>query len=113
MIYNQKSNDVSHSIFSNLHDYLNKGDLLVLNNTKVLPGRLFLKKESGGSVEILFHKKVNEFMIECIFKSSRKILVNSKLYIDNDNYFLVKKVKKNIITLSCINNPMGFFERIR
>ena len=70
MIYNQKSNDVSHSIFSNLHDYLNKGDLLVLNNTKVLPGRLFLKKESGGSVEILFHKKVNEFMIECIFKSS-------------------------------------------
>ena len=111
MIYNQKSNDVSHSIFSNLHDYLNKGDLLVLNNTKVLPGRLFLKKESGGSVEILFHKKVNEFMIECIFKSSRKILVNSKLYIDNDNYFLVKKVKKNIITLSCINNPMGFFER--
>ena len=86
MIYNQKSNDVSHSIFSNLHDYLNEGDLLVLNDTKVLPGRLFLKKESGGSVEILFHKKSNEFRLS-VFKSSRKILVNSKLFIDNDNFF--------------------------
>ena len=58
MIYNQ-NNEFTHSIFSNLYNYLNKGDLLVLNDTKVLPGRLFLKKESGGSVEILFHKFIS------------------------------------------------------
>ena len=111
MIYNKKLDESTHSVFSSLCDNLNKGDLLVLNDTKVLPGRLFLKKESGGSVEILFHKKINEFTIECIFKSSRRILVNSKLYIDSIYYFSVKNIQKNLITLVCESDPMIFFEK--
>ena len=53
MIYDQGLDTLNHSIFSNLDEYLTKGDLIILNDTRVLPGRLFLKKESGGAVEIL------------------------------------------------------------
>ena len=72
MIYDQGLDTLNHSIFSNLDEYLTKGDLIILNDTRVLPGRLFLKKESGGTVEILFHKLINQHSFVCIFKSKFK-----------------------------------------
>ena len=44
MIYDQGLDTLNHSIFSNLDKYLSKGDLIILNDTRVLPGRLLLKK---------------------------------------------------------------------
>ena len=67
MIYDQELATLDHSIFSNLDEYLTKGDLIILNDTRVLPGRLFLKKESGGTVEILFHKRIDRYSFLCIF----------------------------------------------
>ena len=109
MIYDQGLDTVNHSIFSNLDEYLTKGDLIVLNDTRVLPGRLFLKKESGGTVEILFHKLINQYSFVCIFKSSRKVVMNSKLFFDDDNFFVVENIENNFITLSSKNKPMDVF----
>ena len=111
MVYNKKTDDVMHSTFLSLDKYLDKGDLLILNDTKVLPGRLFLKKESGGTVEILFHKSINKYSFISIFKSSRKININSKLFIDDDNFFVVDAINKNFITLSSNNDPMAIFSK--
>ena len=44
MIYDQELDTLNHSVFYNLDEYLTEGDLIILNDTKVLPGRLFLKK---------------------------------------------------------------------
>ena len=109
MVYDNQNDNLQHSTFSNLYNFLNEGDLLILNDTKVLPGRLFLKKESGGNVEILFHKFISNLSIQCIFKSSRKIAINSKLFINEKSFFIVEKVEKNYITLSCKVNPMKYF----
>ena len=109
MIYDQGLDTLNHSIFSNLDEYLTKGDLIILNDTRVLPGRLFLKKESGGTVEILFHKLINQYSFICIFKSSRKIAVHSKLFYDGDNFFVVDNIEKNFITLSSKIDPMDVF----
>ena len=109
MIYAQGLDTLNHSIFSNLDEYLTKGDLIILNDTRVLPGRLFLKKESGGTVEILFHKLINQFSFVCIFKSSRKVVMNSKLFFDDDNFFIVDNIENNFITLSSKNDPMDIF----
>ena len=109
MIYDQELDTLNHSIFSNLDEYLTKGDLIILNDTKVLPGRLFLKKESGGTVEVLFHKLINKFSFECVFKSSRKVMLQSKLFFDDDNFFVVDNIKNNFITLSSKNDPMDIF----
>ena len=109
MIYDQELDTLNHSIFSNLDEYLTKGDLIILNDTRVLPGRLFLKKESGGTVEILFHKLINQYSFICIFKSSRKVAVHSKLFFDDENFFVVDNIEKNFITLSSKIDPMDVF----
>ena len=108
-IYDKELDTLNHTIFSNLDEYLTKGDLIILNDTRVLPGRLFLKKESGGTVEILFHKLINQYSFICIFKSSRKIAVHSKLFLDDDNFFVVDNIEKNFITLSSKIDPMDVF----
>ena len=109
MIYDQGLDTLNHSIFSNLDEYLTKGDLIILNDTRVLPGRLFLKKESGGTVEILFHKLINQFSFVCIFKSSRKVVIHSKLFFDDDNFFIVDNIENNFITLTSKSDPMDIF----
>ncbi len=109
MIYDQGLDTLNHSIFSNLDEYLTKGDLIILNDTRVLPGRLFLKKESGGTVEILFHKYINQYSFVCIFKSSRKVTMHSKLFVDDDNFFIVDNIENNFITLSSKSDPMDIF----
>lgn len=53
LVLNRKNGEIVHSSFSALGDFLNAGDLLVLNNTKVFPARLLGTKESGGKVEVL------------------------------------------------------------
>ena len=111
MIYDQGLDTLNHSIFSNLDEYLTKGDLIILNDTRVLPGRLFLKKESGGTVEILFHKLINQYSFVCIFKSSRKVVMQSKLFFDDDNFFVVDNIENNFITLSSKSDPMDIFVR--
>ena len=53
LVVNSKKNTVQHSQFSQLIDYLEPGDCLVLNNTKVMQARLHATKLTGGKVEIL------------------------------------------------------------
>ena len=49
-----------HKCYSNLVDYFDDGDLLVLNNTSVIPARLYGKKESGGNVEIFLERLMED-----------------------------------------------------
>ena len=86
MIFDEKKS-IKHTIFKDLFNHLQKGDLLVLNDTKVIPGRLFLKKETGGEVELLFHKSLSSKIAICIFGSSRKLILNSRLYVNDNDFF--------------------------
>jgi len=53
MVLNRKDKSIKHDTFINLPKYLEKGDLLVFNNTKVIPARLYGKKPTGGRVEVV------------------------------------------------------------
>lgn len=56
LVLDKKNGEIEHKKFFNIVDYLNKGDVLVMNNSKVFPARLIGKKEaSGGKVEIFLH----------------------------------------------------------
>ena len=58
MILDKKSGDVTHRHFYDIKDYLKPGDCLVINNTKVIPARLYgVREETGGKVEILLLKR--------------------------------------------------------
>ena len=104
-----ESNSIKHKVFKDLPDHLQKGDLLILNDTKVIPGRLFLKKDTGGVVELLFHKSLNSKTAVCIYSSSRKLTMNSKLHINDKDFFTIDNINKNYVTLSYDKNLMNVF----
>ena len=54
LILNKQTGSISHKNFSDIYDYLNSGDCLVINKTKVIPARMFGNKETGGRIEALF-----------------------------------------------------------
>jgi len=58
LVLKRKEKTWEHKIFADLPEYLNPGDLLIINDTKVIPGRLYGRKESGGKIEILLVKEV-------------------------------------------------------
>lgn len=73
MVINKKNNTISHKHFFDIVDYLDKNDVLVLNQTKVFPARIFGKKESGGKVELLLTKAIGEFAWEVLAKPGLKV----------------------------------------
>jgi S-adenosylmethionine:tRNA ribosyltransferase-isomerase len=67
LVLDKKTGKIEHQHFYNIIDYLNTGDILVLNNSKVIPARLLaVKKETGGKVEVLLHKKLSGNIWQCL-----------------------------------------------
>jgi len=67
LIVDKTNKKLEHQKFSDIVDYLEKGDVLVVNDSKVFPARLFgHKKTTGGAVEVFLHKKINENTWECL-----------------------------------------------
>jgi len=60
LVVNRKSGAIDHSRFYKLADHLREGDLIVLNDTRVLPARIYARKETGGRVELLFVRPVED-----------------------------------------------------
>ena len=60
MVVNRTSGDLSHRRFSDLPGLLGEGDCLVVNTSRVFPGRLAARKETGGAVELLLLEKVTD-----------------------------------------------------
>ena len=79
LVYNRKTDTVEHKIFRDVLDYFNKGDLLVVNDTKVLPARLFFYTAHGGRVEVLLLKRLNLTDWEVLVKPGKKAKEGVKL----------------------------------
>ncbi len=88
-----------HTNFSQLDEILDPGDVLILNNTRVIPARIILEKESGGKVEILYTCDVSENSFEAIFKSSRRPIIGTILNYRKKFFFKVNYIEDNKIIL--------------
>ena len=76
----RRTGAVSHDIFKNIPSYLRAGDVLVLNDTKVIPARLYgARRESGGKVEILLLKRLTDTDWECLVKPGKKCRTGARL----------------------------------
>lgn len=74
MVLDRKSGNIRHDVFKNIKNYLRKGDCLVLNDTKVLPARLFgIKEGTGAKVEVLLLKQNNGDIWETLIKPAKRI----------------------------------------
>lgn len=74
MVLNKKTGEISHHIFSDIVEFLNKGDVLVLNDTKVMPARLFgIKENTLAHIEVLLLKNVNNDIWSCLVKPAKRV----------------------------------------
>lgn len=74
MILNKETGEIKHEVFHNIISYLEKGDVLVLNDTKVLPARLIgTKEETNATIEILLLKNIQNDDWECLVKPAKRV----------------------------------------
>lgn len=79
LVYDRSANTIEHKHFYDLPDYLHKGDVLVINNTRVLPARIYgVKAVTGAKVEFLLHKRINLTDWEVLVKPAKKASVGAK-----------------------------------
>lgn len=80
MVLNRQTGEVSHHIFKEIIDFLNPGDCLVVNNTKVIPARLHgVKEDTGAHVEVLLLKRLENDIWETLVKPGKKLRPGAKI----------------------------------
>ncbi len=79
MVLNRKNQTIEHKVFKDIIDYLEPGDCLVRNNTKVIPARLYGKKETGANVEFLLLNRIQGDEWEVMVRPGRKLQVGTKV----------------------------------
>ncbi|WP_147435400.1 tRNA preQ1(34) S-adenosylmethionine ribosyltransferase-isomerase QueA [Hydrogenothermus marinus] len=92
MVLNRKKKTIEHKIFKDIIDYLEEGDLLVLNDTKVIPARLKGKKKTGANIEIFLLRPFSENQWEVLIKNIKRLKEGQEVIIAND--FKIKLIEK-------------------
>lgn len=83
MVLNHKKQTIEHKVFKDIIDYLEEGDCLVRNNTKVLPARLYGQKETGAKVEFLLLNQIEGDIWETIVRPGNKLHKGAKVIFGN------------------------------
>lgn len=84
MLLNKKTGEIEHRVFSQLPELLRAGDCLVMNDSRVIPARLFGKRDTGGAVEVLLLNDRGGGVWECLTKPGRKTPVGTQLHFGED-----------------------------
>ena len=79
---NSASNDLQHQQFPDLIDHIQPGDLMVFNNTKVIPARLFGEKETGGKIEVLVERILDSHRVQAHIRASKSPKAGNQLRFD-------------------------------
>ena len=78
MLLNRETGEIEHKHFYDIIDYLNKDDVLVLNNTKVMPSRIYGEKvDTKAKIEFLLLKEVDKDCYECLTRPARRVKVGT------------------------------------
>ena len=79
LVLDKESGQISHRHFYDILDYLNPGDCLVMNDSRVLPARLLGRRPTGGAVEVLLLRDLGDKKWECLCKPGRKMQVGNQV----------------------------------
>ncbi len=80
LVFDKTTKQIEHKHFRDILDYLKKGDVLVVNNSRVLPARLFGYKDTGAKIEILLQKRIDLTTWEVIARPFKRLQVGTKVY---------------------------------
>ena len=106
LVMNRKTGEVKHQHFYDIIDYLQSGDCLVMNDSRVLPARLLGHRPTGGAVELLLLRDLGDKKWECLAKPGRKLqegqeVVTSgsshvRMALDDDKYIKLEFIFLNV-----------------
>ena len=95
MVVHRKTGLIEHKMFKDLIDYFDDGDVMVLNNTKVFPARLFGNKEkTGARIEVFLLRELNaeQRLWDVLVDPARKIRIGNKLYFGDDDSLVAEVI---------------------
>jgi len=95
MVVHRDSGKIEHKMFKDLIDYFDEGDVMVLNNTKVFPARLFGNKEkTGARIEVFLLRELNQEqrLWDVLVDPARKIRIGNKLYFGDDDSLVAEVI---------------------
>ncbi|MGL4582765.1 MAG: tRNA preQ1(34) S-adenosylmethionine ribosyltransferase-isomerase QueA [Flavobacterium sp.] len=95
MVVDRKTGTIEHKQFKDLIDYFDEGDVMVLNNTKVFPARLYGNKEkTGARIEVFLLRELNaeQRLWDVLVDPARKIRIGNKLYFGDDDSLVAEVI---------------------
>ncbi|MGX7667407.1 tRNA preQ1(34) S-adenosylmethionine ribosyltransferase-isomerase QueA [Flavobacterium pedocola] len=95
MVVNRKTQTIEHKLFKDILDYFDEGDVMVLNNTKVFPARLYGNKEkTGARIEVFLLRELNaeQRLWDVLVDPARKIRIGNKLYFGDDDSLVAEVI---------------------
>jgi S-adenosylmethionine:tRNA ribosyltransferase-isomerase len=105
------SNKIEHFFFRDILKFFTKGDLLVLNNTSVIPARVFGTKESGGAVEVMLERVLEDNKALVQIRSGRSPKIGSNIILDSIHVQCVDR-QNNFFILQFDRPPLEIFNAI-
>ena len=102
---------IDHKTFKNVIDYFEEGDLLVLNNTSVIPARVYGNKESGGSVEVMLERIMEDNRALVQIRSGRSPKIGTVIHLDKFKTECVDR-QDNFFILQFDRSPLDVFNSI-
>ena len=99
------SGEYRDQVFADLPDLIHPGDLLVFNNTRVIPARLFGQKETGGKVEILIERLLSDTRALTQIRASKSPKTGSRIQLENNVILEVQGRQDDFFILECLDAP--------
>lgn len=101
LVLNRENDKIIHDRFYNLENYLEKGDIIVLNNSRVIPARIYGRKETGGRLELLLSRPKNreEGIWECILKIKNPKIGQKLQFKENLSGKIIKNLGEGIFEI--------------
>ena len=84
LVFNRKTKDTYHRTFKDIKSFLRKGDVLVVNNTRVMPARLMAKKDTGAEIEVFLLKRKNLTDFQVLMKPAKRVKIGMILTISEE-----------------------------
>lgn len=96
LVLDKKTGDLEQKKFFNIVDYFSENDILVLNNTKVFPARLYAKKDTGANIEVFLLKNIENQTWECLLKPAKRVKKGLILKVSEELSVEIVEPKENM-----------------
>lgn len=98
------ANSLENRLFTDLPSLLDPGDLVVVNNTRVRPARVHATKETGGAVEVLLTKRINEILWEALVRPARRIRPGTAMRADSLRMTVTTEPDRGVVVLEIVTD---------